>query len=1751
MTDSLVPVEVVVKGAAREILHESEHTRIFRLCLAEGVRCIVCKEPLGENALERLRHESKILVRLAGVDGVSRLAEGPHPATAIALEDCDGVSLAQVLRTERFGLQPMLTLALQLAQIVAGVHGAGVIHRDISPANILLSGAQRRPVLIDFDLATLFAEQQTGFIHHFEIAGTLAYLAPEQTGRTSRAVDQRADLYALGAIFYELATGRPPFEGDDALQLVYDHLVREPTPPVELDAHVPQGLSDIILRLLAKEPDARYQSAHGLVHDLSMLGIALLRGDSSVFPLGERDFAARLAPPSRLVGRHSEIASLKQAFDNALSGGPRGVLVSGAPGVGKTTLVNELRPMVAARHGWFLFGKFDSQRQDLASDGVYQALRALGRMLLAEPEAQLQAMRERIIAALGAGGCRMLAQVPEIALLLGEQPAMAEINLLTTKEQLVEVTLDLLRAVASPARPVVMVLDDLQWAAPLPIAVVHAVLTDDSMNGLLLVGAYRDAEVGALSPLAAMLPRWARMDAPPRSLALENLPPADLATLLAEMLRLAPPQAAQLAQAVRAHTGGNPFDTVQLVDALRRDGALVLGDEGWAWDAKAVAGHIGQGNVVDLLARRIAALPPETRQVLDIMACLGGEVELQLLQAASGTPGVELERQLATALEDGLLVMQQDGPPAMRFRHDRVQEACLEVLAPAGRGQLHLALARRLAALPEFEATAAHQYLPALDAIDNPSERLRAADLLHRASRQLSTVNPAIAERFLSGALALLGREGRSGAVLLSLQIERHAVLYNLGRLDEADVLYTTIEQGCGDPLQLADAACVQISSLTNQGHPREAVALGEALLGRLGQALPSLEQLGAQLSQGSAVFSRWLDPGTLAADLQRPNASDPHALAAGRLLNRMTPSSFFCDPAILTSMVLAGQRLWIEHGPAAQFVGSLSHAAFITIGAWQDYRTGMEVVRRVMDVSEARGYHPEASQARFLFALGSGPWVLPQEDNVLEAQRAREGLLEGGDLQNACFTYYASVYSLLESAPSLDRLATEADAALAFSARTGNDHAAAAFVSVRQLARMLAGETEELGSFNDAFFDEAAHLAGLGINRVAAANFHITRAMGAALAGDSPALLRHAGAIMPRLAAVPGTYLTALAHLLQALAQAQRARTATPEERSLCLGELDACRDWLALRAADAPGNFLHLVRWIEAERAWATGDFRGAACAFDAAQEMVESLQLPWHQALITERAALLMLEHGVQRSGAKLMAEAREHYARWGAVAKVRELDRAHAFLRGTDSAGEPARPGTITTEYSIDMLGVLRASQALSSETSLGGLKTNVVKLLGTMTGATSVLLALWNEDRKQWLLSATSDEQAAPVPINEGGARGLLPLSAFRYAERTLEPLLVEDATRDDRFSHDPYVAGLERCSLLVIPILNQGVPRAVLLLENRLSRGAFSIDRLDAVMLIAGQLAVSLENALLYQELEQRVQQRTRELRETQAELVGIARQAGMAEIATNVMHNVGNILNSVNVSADLVRDTLRKSRARGLSRAVQLMEEHAADIGVFLTTDEKGKLLPGYLGQLAPALAAEQEYVIEELGRLTSRVDHIKSVVATQQSYAGSFGILEPVQIRDLVEDALRVSDDSLTRHRVIVVKDFAEVSTLRLDRTRIMQILVNLISNAKHAMDSVEDRPHQLTVRVEDVAGTSLRVTVRDEGEGISEENLTRIFAHGFTTRKMGHGFGLHSCALAARQMGGTLTAHSDGPGLGATFTLDLPIDTAQGKS
>ena len=1411
-----------------EVVHESERSRVVRLFMAGSA--VVRKEPLGPDAQQRLRHEIAMLEVLHGIQGTAQLLDEPRFPGSIVLEDAGDTPLAGMAKP--LVIEDLIGLGLELARAVAGMHSRGVMHRDITPANIVISrdGAL---CLVDFGLATSFGEIRPEFTHPTQILGTLAYLAPEQTGRTGRSVDQRADLYALGATLYELATGEPPFGTGDPLQLTHDHLARTPAPPVQLNPAVPQPLSDIIMHLLEKEPDNRYQTAQGVVYDLERVGDAPTQG---VLRVGEHDVPLRLVPPSRLVGRDDEVAALHAALRAALAGRRRGVLVGGAPGVGKTALVDALRPVVTSRDGWFVAGKFDQYRRDLEFDAVNQAFRALGRLLLAEPDDELAELRGRILDAVGPNAGLLAAMVPEFAALSGVPRDAGDPLTAQVRAQRVAVTV--LREVASPKRPVVVFVDDLQWAGRTPLGVVDLVLSDEPIKGLLLVAAYRDTELDAAHPLTAPLSRW-RDQVDVQHLRLDNLAVSSLVTMVAEMLHVEPATAVDLVEIIYPHVSGNPYETVGLLNALRGEGVLTATAAGWRWDEPAVRAHLGQSHIDAMVAARVEAMPATTRELVEAMACLGGRAELSLLAIANDAPA-GLEHSLAPAFDEGLMVTEPGAREAVRFRHDRIREAVLAAVDPQRRRGLQLAMARRLAVVPELFAVAAEQYLPVLDAIDDAAERQVVVGLLRRSAEQAAlTGDHALVEALLAAAVRLIA-PGET-ATLIEVHTGRHAALFSIGRLEEADEEYRTIERLATTALERADATSVQVRSLTHRNRFAEAIGLGMESLRELGIAVPTADRLAAELDHQFDHLYRWLDDTDAADDLTRPEITDPTLLAVTRLIYPIGTAAYFvADLTTMAWLEFEALRIWREHGPGRTLLGPASYAAYVAVALRDDYAASYQVLRRIVALGEARGYEPETSQARWVFA-DLACWFEPLENIIHAGRRAREGLIAGGDLASAGYVYFETAYYPLDAAPSLDTFVAEMEAGLAFARRTGNEQTGQVLESNRWLTEVLRGEASTATG-------EAVPVDRYADNPVALLYAHLSRAIAAVILGDPVGLERHSAAAMPLLAAVPGLYPIAVARLLRGLALAGQARTSDGDQHSALLFELDEVTRWLAARAADAPDNFRHLVRLLEAERAWAVGEFRAAVLAFDAARREAPERRRPWHQALITERAARFYLAHGVEAVGHGLLAQARQDYLAWGATAKVAQLDWAYPTLHPRPDQTDSVPRGSAVTTGTIDLLGILSASQVLSSQTSIEALHARVVEVLRAMTGATGVQLLMWNEVQQHWSLPAPGGG-AAPLTADRERA---VPMSVLRYAQRIGEPLVVADATVDDRFARDPYFTDVDCCSLLALPIRGRGSLQAVLLLENRLIRDAFTAERLDAVKLIAGQLTVSLDNAQLY-----------------------------------------------------------------------------------------------------------------------------------------------------------------------------------------------------------------------------------------------------------------------------------------------------------
>ncbi len=1447
------------------VLYSNDHARITR-CALPGGQSVVVKQALGAQAIRRLAHEADMLKRLTHIAGVPKISAGTGvQSDTLTLEDHGGVSLAEFLRERTLGTEQAVAYGTAVARTLAQVHKAGVIHKDIGPANLLIHPQTLSPTLIDFNIAVVAcADTAAAPAADGEIAGTWAYMSPEHTGRTGRAPDARSDLYSLGVTLYQVLTGRKPFESEDLLELVHAHLVQVPAAPADVVPALPHLLSDVVMRLLAKEPEKRYQSAEGLVQDLQRLQRGLAAGHIEPFELGGFDFGNELKPPRALVGRANEIKQLGEALAATADGRHPWLWIGGPAGVGTSALVDELRTLAASRRALFAGGRFTPECIGTPAAALGGFI-GIGRQLMALPADELAQVRAQMLEALEGRLGYGVAQLPEFQTLLGPHPA-TEAG--ADNEALIaEAAVRLLRVLASAERPVVMYADDVHLSPSLGYSVLEAAAREAArapMPGLLLVSICPD-NMGDEHPASKLLARCRERGLAPTELTVRPLAHAAATQLVGTMLRMPDSEAAPLAQALERHTQHRPGRTIELLNALRRDGLIALGDGHWVWQAEAIRRYVGAASPAELQAR-LATLPAGSAELVTTLAAMNSHAAWDELVAAIGQTQKRLQQRAVAALDDGLLIDQ--GEDGLSLTHPQVAAVALAALAEPARRTLHLTIARRLDAASRPEALVARQYFFADSGLAD-AERRRAGDVLEREGDRLRAagqIDPS-KQHFAAALQALLPIADAADAErLFDLRVKQLQAMFELGRHDEIDVAYAELLATNAPAERLGGPVRFQIYSLLARGRFADAVGQGLALMARLG--MPRPDDLRPDLGAGMQRLMTWSRGEERQQDYTRAELSDERALALALVVPETMTPAYFLDPVLWAWLAMVTHRLWAEHGPHPRLLSSVGSLPFLLVGTPQDYRSAHTVSRHLIDVAEKRNYSQGEGISRCVLGIASGHWFEPLETVMDEFHRARVDLLRMRE-PFAAFTFVAAD-AALDCRPTLLLALPEVQGGLENAREQRNEDFLRRYLPRQQLIFALRGQTRAPGEFSDEHFDEADYAAKIDPTSATAATYHNVACIRAAIFGDMKALGAHSLKAVPLGARTPGYYLAAVGRVLRCLSLADQARNLGEAERAPLLEELATMMAWLTARAADAPANFAHLLTWIEAERAWAVDTVWAAGAAFGAAVQAT-SVARPWHRALIHERAALFHLAQGMEEGAKPLLTIACDQYDAWGAAGKVRELKRQHAFLRAASGLSRPdsGKTTTVVGSEMLDLMAVLRASQALSSETSLSRLTDRVSKVLGTITGATGVQLIVRPEEGStSWVMAHTLGRDSAPMTAEQAGAAGELAFSAFRYAERTGELLLIDDVARDERFSADPFAQTVEQCSLMFSPMVKQGQLHAMLVLENRQRRAAFSGDRLDSVALIAGQLSVSLDNALLYASLEKRVAERTAQLRQ-------------------------------------------------------------------------------------------------------------------------------------------------------------------------------------------------------------------------------------------------------------------------------------------
>jgi PAS domain S-box-containing protein len=1392
---------------------------------------------------------------------------------ALVLDDPGGDPLDRLVGTP-MEMGQFLRVAIGVSAAVRQLHDRGLIHKDLKPANIMIEPSTGKVRLMGFGIASrLPRERQSAEPPEF-IAGTLAYMAPEQTGRMNRSIDSRSDLYALGVTLYEMLTGTLPFTASDPMEWVHCQIAKQPSPPAELRKDVPRSVSGIITKLLAKTAEERYQTAAGLESDLRRC-LAEWNSERHIreFQLGEHDTPDRLLIPEKLYGRGRVLGILLGSFERVLkTGTPELVLVSGYSGIGKSSVVNELHKVLVPR-GLFASGKVDQYKRDIPYSALAQSFRSLIRALLSKSEADLNIWREVLREALGPNGLLMVDLVPELKLIIGEQPPVPDLEPQDAQRRFQLVFTRFISVFARPEHPLVLFLDDLQWLSTATLDLLEDLLTRSDVQHLMLIGAYRDNEVDALHPLVRKLEAIKNAGTRIEEIRLAPLASAHLAQLIADALRCKPEHVVPLAQLVHEKSGGNPFFALQFISALADEGLLAFDHVSgrWSWDLSRIHAKGYTDNVVDLMVGKLTRLPVETQKALHQMACLGNTAEIKMFSIVHRTSEEELHSDLWEAVRLELIV-RLDGD--YRFVHDRIQEAAYSLIPAHQRAGAHLRIGRLLEAhtAPEKREEAIFEIVNHLnrgaELITAREEREHLAELNLIAGKRAkaSTAYASALSHLVLGA-SLLGADSweRKHALTFALELQRAECEFLTGALAEAEQRIAALSSSAATTVERATVACMRADLYMTLDQSNRAVAVGLDYLRHLGvdwSPHPTEEEARREYKR---IWSQ-IGGRTIEEFVDLPLMSDPASLATLDVLTKLGPAAFFTDFTLHSLVVCRAINLSLEHGfsdgscPHLEWLGAVAGAYF------GDYHAGFRFGQLGYDLVEKRGLKRFQARTYNNFGVQVLPWARHLKASRDLLRRAFETANQMGDLTFAAFACANLDTNLLAAGDPLDEVQTEVERSLAFARRIRFGYAIDLVSIQLGLVRTLRGLTAKFGSLDDQHFDEQRlerHLAGSPELAPAESAYWVRKLQARFVAGDYASAVEASSRAQKLVGAWQTAPETAEHHFYGALSEAAFCDSALPDERQQHLDALAAHHRQLAIWAANCPENFENRAALVAAEIARIEGRIPDAEHLYEKAIRSARANGFVQNVAVANELAGRFYGSRGFEQIAQLYLRNARQCYLSWGAEGKVRQLDELYPHLREQEPETDARTTIGAPIEH-LDLATVLKISQAVSGEIVLENLVDTLLRTAIEHAGAERGLLILPRGAELRIQAEATTGGSSFTLELRDAPISSAeLPETVIRYAARTQESVMLHDASARSSFSlssfsNDEYICRAHARSILCLPLVKQGRLIAVLYLENNLAANVFTPARIAVLNVLVSAAAISLENSLLYRELQER-----------------------------------------------------------------------------------------------------------------------------------------------------------------------------------------------------------------------------------------------------------------------------------------------------
>jgi PAS domain S-box-containing protein len=1425
------------------------------------------EQPLLQS-LRRLEREYSLAAELESAWAAKPLALTRHEGrTILVLADPGGEPLDLILESERgqpLDLARLLRVAIGMATALGSVHQRGLIHKDVKPENVLVDDAGR-VWLTGFGIASRLPRERQAPAPPEIIAGTLAYMSPEQTGRMNRSMDTRSDLYSLGVTLYHMLTGVLPFAAADPLEWVHCHIARQPVPPRDRRA-VPEPLSAIIMRLLAKNAEDRYQTAAGLVADLQRcLEQWQTQGRVDSFRLGADDLPDRLLIPEKLYGRERETDALLAAFDRVVTQGTAElVLVSGYSGVGKSSVVNELHKALVPPRGLFAAGKFDQYKRDVPYATLAQAFQMLVRQILVASETEVHRWRNALLEALGPNGQLMVNLIPEVEFVIGKQPPVAELPPQEARGRFQLVFRRFLTAFARPEHPLALFLDDLQWLDTATLELLERLVTDPDIQHVLLIGAYRDNEVSSSHPLMRTLAAIRDTGARAQEIVLAPLGLDDVERLVADALRCGANSAGPLALLVYEKTGGNPFFAIQLLTAVVEEGLLRFdrGAAAWTWDLDRIRGKRYAGNVVDLMLGKLRRLPHHTQTALRQLACLGNTAEIVTLGVVFGQSDEEIHAALQEAVRAGLILRLED---SYAFLHDRIQEAAYALIPENERAEVHLRIGRVLLAsltedrLAEHVFDIANQLNRGAALLTDHDEKVHVAAINLRAGRKAkASAAYASAREYFAAGMALLDERDWSNEYELTfgLWLERAECELLTGDFDTAGQLIGGLLQRAASKVDEAAVGHLKVTFHVMRSETQPAVEAALRCLDRLGieiPAHPTEDQIQAEIE----TLGQALDARSIESLIDLPLMTDPELVAATQILTDLTAPAYFADQRLFCLLAFRTVKISLQHGISSDSAYAISNLGFMLgFERFRRYRDGYRFAKLACDLVEKNGFI--AIRAKVYVASGVvAPWTRPIATAIDFGQTGFRAAIDTGDLTYACLSAYETILHLLVRNDPLDVVWRESETELDFVQKARYRDAADIIVIQQRFIATMQGRTATFSTFSDAQFDEAAFEAQIagGRNLMTICWYWIVKLKARFLSGDCAEAQAAADKAKPLLGASAGLIVQLDYFYYAALTVLTLYETASADEqqawRKLLREHQEQLREW----AETNPPTFADKHALLLAEIARIEKRDFDALRLYEQAIHLARENGFVQNEGLAHELAAQYCLAQGLETAGHAHLRNARNCYDRWGAHGKVKQLEDRYPRLREERTLASAATIGPPVGQWDVET--VVKASQAISSEMALPRLVEKLLRIAAENAGAERGLLILIRDGELRIEAEAMTGPGGIEVVVRQAAVTPSdLPQSALHYVIRTQEGVLLDDASADSVYSKDEYVRQKHSKSILCLPIVKQAKLVGALYLENNLTVGAFTPDRVTVLQLLAAQAAISLENAGLYSDLQ-------------------------------------------------------------------------------------------------------------------------------------------------------------------------------------------------------------------------------------------------------------------------------------------------------